>query len=182
LNADKFGYQFASPTPEDFNMVTTHTVTVTELTPGTTYNFRCVSHASPPTITREFSFTTLAALSGQETIEQGGEIPAPTGGTPEAGGTVTPGTEIGPGGEALTPTPEGGLTPSPSPEPGTEEVTTTAGGNTSFGANMLAAIGSIMNSTFLLVICIILLIILIALIIKELRYRYLEYKRKRKSG
>jgi hypothetical protein len=40
LNASNFGYPFASPTPEDFTKVTFHTVTVTGLTPGTTYNFR----------------------------------------------------------------------------------------------------------------------------------------------
>ena len=52
-----YGYVFS--TPEDSNKVTFHTVTIDELSPGTTYYFRCVSHASPPTIGREYSFTTL---------------------------------------------------------------------------------------------------------------------------
>ncbi len=52
-----YGYVFS--TPENSNKVTFHSVTIDGLLPGTTYYFRCISHASPPTISREYSFTTL---------------------------------------------------------------------------------------------------------------------------
>jgi len=43
----------------DFSKGTYHSVTLTGLTFGTTYYYRCVSHASPATIGQEHSFTTL---------------------------------------------------------------------------------------------------------------------------
>jgi len=42
-----------------------HTVVISGLLPGTVYYFRCISHASPPTISREYTFTTLAATTGK---------------------------------------------------------------------------------------------------------------------
>ena len=62
-NSPNYGY--ANSTDEDSTKVTGHTVIITGLTPDTTYFYRCVSHASPPTISREHSFTTLA-LSEEE--------------------------------------------------------------------------------------------------------------------
>ncbi len=59
LSAPNYGYTFAFPVPEDSNKVRNHSVTLVNLTPGTTYYFRCVSHASPLTITREYNFATL---------------------------------------------------------------------------------------------------------------------------
>jgi len=74
LSAVHYGYAQAWPDPEDLNKVLNHTVTLTGLTPGTTYYFRCVSHASPATITREHNFTTLAqSVSGQGGSEGGGQ-------------------------------------------------------------------------------------------------------------
>jgi len=64
-----YGYVFS--TPEDSNKVTFHTVTIDGLLPGTTYYFRCISHASPPTIGREYSFTTLGVR--KETQGEAGE-------------------------------------------------------------------------------------------------------------
>jgi len=58
LSADNFGYTYSYPDPEDFNKVTGHSVTIPNLDSNSTYYFRCISHASPPTISREFSFTT----------------------------------------------------------------------------------------------------------------------------
>ncbi|MCK4473704.1 fibronectin type III domain-containing protein [Candidatus Parcubacteria bacterium] len=47
-------------TPANTSGVTGHTVEITGLSPNTDYYFRCISHASPPTIGTEHSFTTLA--------------------------------------------------------------------------------------------------------------------------
>jgi hypothetical protein len=58
LNAVNFGYANAYPDPEDFNKVTGHSVTILGLDPGETYYFRCISHASPPTISKEYTFST----------------------------------------------------------------------------------------------------------------------------
>ena len=48
------------PINEAGHGVTGHSVTIDGLASGTEYHFRCVSHASPPTISRSHSFTTLA--------------------------------------------------------------------------------------------------------------------------
>ena len=60
LTKPNYGYAHAAPDPEDSTKVTGHSVTINGLTSGTTYYFRCVSHASPPTISRSHTFTTLA--------------------------------------------------------------------------------------------------------------------------
>lgn len=56
-NPPNYGYVFS--TIEDSTKVTGHTVVIDNLSSGTTYYFRSVSHASPVTISREYSFTTL---------------------------------------------------------------------------------------------------------------------------
>ena len=84
LNDPNYGY--ASTTPETDNTppisengTTSHTVILTGLNASTTYYFRCVSHASPPTVGTEHSFTTLAPGEGQSCVPC--ETPAPS---PEA--------------------------------------------------------------------------------------------------
>ncbi|MEK7531142.1 MAG: immunoglobulin-like domain-containing protein [Patescibacteria group bacterium] len=52
-------YDYAFTTLEDANLVTSHSVTVTGLTPGTSYYFRGVSHGSPESISSEITETTL---------------------------------------------------------------------------------------------------------------------------
>jgi len=59
-----YGYLFS--TIEDSNKVTSHKVTIDGLSASTTYYFRCVSHGSPLSISREHSFTTLELGSSQE--------------------------------------------------------------------------------------------------------------------
>ncbi|MDP2939710.1 MAG: fibronectin type III domain-containing protein [Candidatus Omnitrophota bacterium] len=56
-NPPNYGYVFS--TDEDSDKVIKHTVIITGLTSGTIYYYRTVSHASPDTISREYSFTTL---------------------------------------------------------------------------------------------------------------------------
>ena len=70
-SAVNFGYERSYPNPENFNKVTGHSVTIPNLAPGTTYNFRCISHASPATISKEFSFVT----TGDSIPDQGNEKP-----------------------------------------------------------------------------------------------------------
>lgn len=55
LNAANFGYPKA--TVENFAKVKSHSVTIDNLTPGQTYVYRAVSHASPATVGFEKSFT-----------------------------------------------------------------------------------------------------------------------------
>lgn len=52
-----YGYDYS--TAEDSAKVLDHTVVITGLDSGTIYFFRCVSHASPDTLSPEYSFTTL---------------------------------------------------------------------------------------------------------------------------
>lgn len=61
LNDSRFGYTRAYPEPEDFTKVVTHSVTITGLLSGTTYYFRCISHASPHALSQEYSFATLGS-------------------------------------------------------------------------------------------------------------------------
>ncbi len=69
-----YGYSHAAPEPEDDTLVTFHTVTLTGLTPGTTYYYRCVSRASPPTFSYlELKFTTLPATAETNPLPSGAE-------------------------------------------------------------------------------------------------------------
>lgn len=52
-----YGYAFS--TGEDTTKTTNHSVTITGLTPGTTYYFRIVSHGSPTTVSPEITSLTL---------------------------------------------------------------------------------------------------------------------------
>jgi len=185
-SAVNYGYTHAAPEPEDSTKVTSHTVTISGLTPGNTYYFRCVSHASPPTISWEFSFTTLA-MAEQPPISPTGPVEYLPAETPTGGAgtevSTTEGETTQPGGEST----EGGIIPEVSPGPSTlaPEPLTGEGlgmGNVSFGANMLAAIGNILDSKFLSAVCLFVLIVLIGLLIKEARYRYLERKRKKNQN
>lgn len=56
-----YGYDYSKEGDDIFGPAkgTGHQVTITGLTPNTTYYYRIVSHASPATIGREFNFTTL---------------------------------------------------------------------------------------------------------------------------
>jgi hypothetical protein len=64
-------YNYAYSTIDDINKVLNHSVTITGLTPGTNYVFRCVSHASPDTLSPEYSFTTLAGGGALIEVNQG---------------------------------------------------------------------------------------------------------------
>ena len=58
-NPPKYGYAFSKEGDDSKNeKVVAHSVTIAGLLPGTTYYFRCISHASPDTIGFEHSFTT----------------------------------------------------------------------------------------------------------------------------
>jgi len=62
-NLPNYGYEFSSPefdSPAKTNGVLNHSVALTDLTPGTTYYFRAISHASPPVISFEYMFKTLS--------------------------------------------------------------------------------------------------------------------------
>ncbi len=68
-DAPNYGYPFSSAefdTPASVNGVVAHEVLLTGLTPNTTYYYRVISHASPPTISREYHFTTLALGEARE--------------------------------------------------------------------------------------------------------------------
>jgi len=89
-NPPNYGYVFS--TIEDSNKVTGHTVVIDNLSSGTTYYFRCVSHASLA-ISQEYSFTTLGEKTEEKVEEKIEEIP--------------PGEEIPPEEVVLAPTGEG---------------------------------------------------------------------------
>ncbi len=66
--ASQYGY--AHTTGEsDLSKVTVHSVTITGLTPNTTYYYRCISHGSFAMST-EYSFTTLGTSGIEEEIEK----------------------------------------------------------------------------------------------------------------
>ena len=99
-----YGYPFStveSNTPANPNGVFNHSVTITGLTPGTTYYYRTISHASPDTISREQRFTTLRP--GERPVVTGGSGAVAAGGAPsgEGAGTVS-------GGAAAPSAPEAG--------------------------------------------------------------------------
>lgn len=61
IGAPNYGYAHA--TPEASTFVTDHSVTLTGLKPNTTYFYRVISHASPPSVSFEHSFTTPGELA-----------------------------------------------------------------------------------------------------------------------
>ena len=61
-------YDYDYSTTEDSTKRTNHSVTITGLTPSTVYFFRCISHASPDTLSPEYSFATLG--TGETPIEK----------------------------------------------------------------------------------------------------------------
>ncbi len=65
LSKPNYGYPHAAPVPEDKEKVTVHSVVIKGLDPDTEYHYRCVSHASPPSISREYKFTTLKEKVGK---------------------------------------------------------------------------------------------------------------------
>lgn len=67
-------YGYAHSTTEDSAKVTNHSVTVTGLTPGTTYYFRAVSHGSPETVSSQFSASTKSNSSTKSSNSSGGSI------------------------------------------------------------------------------------------------------------
>jgi hypothetical protein len=79
-NPPNYGYVFS--TDEDSSKVIKHAVIITGLTSGTTYYYRTVSHASPDTISREYSFITL----GEKEVQT--EEKTETGAETEEGGIV----------------------------------------------------------------------------------------------
>ncbi len=69
LATTTYGYPHSYPNPEDYTKVTYHSVTIPGLAPGSTYYYRCVSHASLA-ISTEHSFTTLGTETEEETTEE----------------------------------------------------------------------------------------------------------------
>ena len=57
-DAPNYGYANSTVEKDDSPKVTSHTVTITGLTAGTTYYYRAVSHGSPEVVGAEKSFTT----------------------------------------------------------------------------------------------------------------------------
>jgi hypothetical protein len=57
-DAPNYGYANSTVEKDDSPKVTSHTVTITGLTAGTTYYYRAVSHGSPEVVGEEKSFTT----------------------------------------------------------------------------------------------------------------------------
>lgn len=91
-----YGYQYSSDeidTPAILNGKTFHTVILTGLTPGTTYYYRVISHASPDTVGQELSFTTTGTKPSEQTIgpNEGGLVAGQ-----ETGGGAVAGEETGP--------------------------------------------------------------------------------------
>ncbi len=73
LTKINYGYAHAVPNPENLTKVTGHEVIISGLTAGTTYHFRCVSHASPPTVSRSHTFTTLALADDDNNGDDNGD-------------------------------------------------------------------------------------------------------------
>lgn len=61
-----YGYAHTTPETDVSPKVTSHSVTITGLEPGTAYFYRAVSRASPPTIGREHTFTTLTLVEQEK--------------------------------------------------------------------------------------------------------------------
>ena len=151
-----YGYAFSTDEedntpPISENGVTSHVVTLTGLTPGTTYYFRCVSHASPPTIGKWHEFTTLALGEGEPCCEYPPVEEPPT----EEPPADEPNDEIAYTGPADTTT--GGITGGTAPDgeeppveegPSEEEPTEAEPTEEDPEANFTAGLGGIFSDLF----------------------------------
>ncbi len=90
-NPPNYGYVYSTDefdTPANENGVTSHSIVLENLLPSTTYYYRCVSHASPDTISQEKSFTTASVEESNEKEQQGQEQEI-IGEGEEAGGLIS---------------------------------------------------------------------------------------------
>lgn len=140
--------------PAVLNGVTYREIFLHNLTPGYTYYFRCISHASPDTVSREFSFVVeVPEQQGEGSRETGGDeetgggtdeyayMGYDEGGTDETGGERTPGDESGGTGERDSTSETGGQ------ESGGAAVEETIGGADEF-IDVTAAAGKSASSFF----------------------------------
>ncbi|MCK4454091.1 fibronectin type III domain-containing protein [Candidatus Parcubacteria bacterium] len=66
----KYGYAYTTQEYHTSPKVTGHTVTISDLTPLTTYYYRAVSRSSPPAVSRQHSFTTTSCSALEEKKEE----------------------------------------------------------------------------------------------------------------
>lgn len=98
-SSPNYGYPFSTveeDTPASSNGVFSHSVTISGLTPGTTYYFRAISHASPDSLSFEHSFLTL----GSPNSGQSGGSDGVVAGTTNQGGGMSGGSTMSGGGLA----------------------------------------------------------------------------------
>lgn len=65
-NPPLYGYDYTSQEKDNDPKVFEHSVLLEGLTPNTNYHYRCISHASPPTISKELEFDTFACICDDE--------------------------------------------------------------------------------------------------------------------
>ena len=161
-------YGYAYSTAEDSDRVTFRTVTITGLTPGTTYYWRALSHGSPEVWGKELVFTVLEEVLGEETETEEEEIIVDMG-EEEEGGEVTGEESVFEeevaGEESIIEEEE---------EPAEEEEPIVAAEEKEF--NLLAAIGDIFNSgnlcwLFFLLVLILLVLAFLSLLSKKRKER-----------
>ncbi len=178
----KYGYAQTTLEYDTSTKVTSHSITITGLTPETKYYYRAVSHGSFA-VSREYSFTTLEEK--EQKIEITEEKPIEEGETPEISGEITEGKNKISG---------GALPPAASPETGEgtetegaasnqlskEEPPESKGGLASFLASIGTFLKKISSSTLLIIILILILIILAFVLVKKIG-KNLEEKKKNKG-
>jgi hypothetical protein len=79
----KYGYQYTTPEFDTEDKTKFHEVEITGLSPATTYYYRVISHASPDTVSREYSFKTPEEEdeeSDKDKEDEENETEAPIGG------------------------------------------------------------------------------------------------------
>ena len=146
----KYGYANTTQEYDTEPKVTAHTVTISGLTPYTTYYFRAISHSSPPTISRQYSFATnsCSELYPEEegVAEEEEEVPekeAPEEEIPEEEVVIIPEEEYPPFEEEIEEEIEEEeiIEPEEEEEVEEEEVTEVPPSFRSFLSNLLASIG-----------------------------------------
>jgi hypothetical protein len=178
LDLTKPNYGYAHSTVEDPTMIIYHSVTITGLTPGTTYYYRCVSRGSFA-ISQEHTFITAGvkgwAMGGEEKPAEETGIPEITGETPEEiTGEGIPSAPLAEAEKPSVPVPEGVAPPQgetvtlpPAEEKAFKE---------SLGSLLLASLGAIRKSAWMVIVVTLCLIGLAGIGIRE---RELARKKKK---
>jgi|GEM_PF-6664084 len=174
-NPPNYGYAFSTPPTSTKSAF--HSITLSNLEPATTYYYRAVCWASPLKISQEYSFTTLGVKAKEQTPKETQEIQEKTTfAGAEIPTTAKPPTPV----EEIKKPKESILQKEKTPEQETIDMTREEGATKKdWSTLLLASLGEIGKTPWMLILIIFCSIVLIIIAIRE--WELFRKKKKNKS-